>query len=108
MTAEEFKQQITGQIPAKYLYISRNMYSVKGIPIYLIYFNSRIPNVKMSKGVINKQHTLKVKEITGRRMGRVSFSAPLLLDEYTREIRDNSLVLFIDLAGSYISRENSL
>ena len=76
MTVNDFKSSIEGKIPAKYLYISRNMYSVKGIPIYLIYFNSRIPNTKISRSVINKQHTLRVQDVVGRRMGPVHFSMP--------------------------------
>jgi hypothetical protein len=108
MTANEFKASIEDKIPSKYIYISRNMYTVKGVPIYIIYFNSRIPNSKISLSSINQQHALKVQGLFGNTSKSLEFDNPILLDEYSKEIRPNSIVIFADLAGNYISKPNLL
>jgi len=108
MTAAEFKNSLKGRIPANYLYISRNMYSVKGLVIYLVYFNSRLPNVKISRSVVNKQHTLRVHSITGSQLTPAHFTVPVSLEDYSREIRQNSLIIYTDLAGDYMGSPNQL
>ncbi len=108
MRADQFKDHIQGKIPAKYIYISRNIYTVKGIPIYLLYYNSRIPNSKISRDVVKRQHVLKVRALFGETIRPIQFESPLLLDEYTKEIRPNSITIFVDLAGSYMSKDNNL
>ena len=107
MTAD-FKSRIENNIPAKYVYISRNIYTVKGVPMYLVYYNSRIPNTKISKSVIAKQHTVTIQGMFGTTIQDIRFEPPLLIDEYSREIRPNSILVFIDIAGGYISKPNTL
>ena len=84
------------------------MYATKGVPIYLVYYNSRIPNVKISKSMIKKQHILNVESMVGNHPSPLAFEMPLLLREYSKEIRTNSILIYIDLAGSYMGRENAL
>lgn len=108
MTSKEFREKIKGRIPAKYVYISKNLYTIKGIPMYLVSYNSRIPNTKISKSVIHHQSILKVQGIIGDSLSSIKFTPPMLIEEYSREVRTNSIILFVDIAGSHLSRENYL
>jgi hypothetical protein len=109
MTSAELYDRIKPKIPAQYIYISENLHVMKGVPLYLISFNSRIPNTKISRSTVKNQFILKAKGLFGgNHLLPLSFSPPILLEEFTRPIRPNSIMLFLDLAGTYVGHDNTL
>lgn len=108
MTGLDLYNEVKDHIPSEYLYISKNLYTVKGLPFYTIYYNSRIPNSKLSPSAINYQNISTTTAFSNSKMKIIENSKPILLQNYTREIRTNSIIQYIDLAGDYMSDPNSL
>jgi len=105
MTAQQFKEYLSSRISGiDYFYISRNLYSVKSVPIYIIYFNSRQPKSRVSSSLISQQNIMNIMVSQDKKLHDLEFSYPVLLEQYTREIRENSIVIMIDLAGEALSK----
>jgi hypothetical protein len=104
MTSTKFKKLIEGKIPAKYIYISKDNYGVKSVPIYLIYYNSRVPNSKISTDSVSHERVFHGLKFNGADLQNLTFSAPVLLENYNSEIRANSLIFFVDLSGNFMSK----
>jgi hypothetical protein len=105
MTAIEFKTYLKQRLPLiEYFYVSRNLVSVKNVPIYIIYFNSRQPKSRISSNMVADQNSMNIMVNNNQSLKDLEFSYPILLDVYTREIRENSIIVMVDLAGEALSK----
>jgi len=108
MTNDELKVIVQQIVPVKYIYIQDVPYATKGLRTYNIYFNSRIKNAKLSLTSIDNQNIFLTYRISGESISALSAHNPILLDEYTRPILDNSILNLIDLAGDYLASDKNL
>ena len=108
MTAKELLVKLRKNVPANYFYIARTPYSVKGIQVYSIFFNTRIPNTRISTSTIAHQDVFNTIGLQNNKLRRFRTERPMLLDEYTKSIIPNSIFNFIDLAGEFLTHEKTL
>ena len=108
MTPEELGDLLRNNIPANYFYIARAPYSVKGTTAYNIFFNTRLPNSRLSTSHIANQDVFTTMSMINNRLTPIKFERPVLIDEYSRTISPNSTFNFIDLAGDFLTGEKTL
>lgn len=104
MNINELKDWIKKNIPVKYVYISRAPYFIKGSQAYNIYYNSRMPNIKLSLSHIQNQDVFSNMITMGGTVKSVRFERPILIDNYTKPLYANSVFNFIDLAGDFLTK----
>jgi len=103
MTLDELKIQLSKLLPDSYIYISHSFQGPKGTVIYNIYYNSRLQGIRISRNTILNQTIHRTKVMSNNNLSSVRFSSPILLSEYTRPLRPNSIINIVDLSGIYLS-----
>jgi hypothetical protein len=100
---DELKKYVAELIPAKYVYISHTYAGPKSIAVYNLYYNSHLPGSRLSQTTIENQ-TVGRTVFTSGSMYKPKFSRPILLSEYSRPLRESSIINIIDLAGIHLSQ----
>ena len=103
MNLEELKTHLKKIIPEGYIYISHSLHGPKSVTTYNIYYNSRLQGVRISQSAINNQTVHRNLILQNNNLSYPSFSNPILIDEYSRPLRTNSIINLIDLSGIYLS-----
>jgi len=79
------------------------------IPIYIIVYNSRFPDLYLP---IKKILTLKAfsmyrtKKIVGQELQKFIISLPTLLENYNKKILSGSIIISYDIAGEYFQTKD--
>ena len=109
MNIEDLKTLLQKAVPSvKYFYIQRIPLSIKGVPSYNIYFNTRIPTAKLSISAIAKQDVFSTVIVMGGKIKRLKAEIPLPIESYSRPILPNAIINFVDLAGEFYAEGKNL
>ena len=105
---QDMKEFIFDKLQVKSIYIARAPYTVKGVAMYIIFFNSRLPGSNISVTSITNQSIFKSFLVLNGGIHDLRLEEPLPLREYSKTIRPNSIFTFIDLAGDFLAKDYSL
>jgi hypothetical protein len=104
MTLEQLKEFVARNVPSRYVYISSNPYTAKGVAVYNLYYNSHLSSSKLNSSTVENQRIFSSFLMTSSFPSQLSFSPPMLLDTYTKPLKPNSIVNFIDLSGQFLAK----
>lgn len=99
-------KQTMGLQDFKYVWIRRAMNSP--IPLYIIYYNSRYPNLYLPISQLKKLKAFSVKRIKklySQETMDYKMSVPVALEDYKGRIIGGSMLIKYDLAGELFRKE---
>lgn len=79
------------------------------IPIFIIIYNSRFPNLYLPTQKVMKLKAFgihKTKKIINQELQGFILSLPVLLDNYKKKILSGSIIIYNDIAGEYFQTKN--